>query len=150
MFPDIVKNQYIGKSKIDFTYQGKPIDGTNIIQDICLPLKRLIKDNKLNCYMPDYFVIGKVTDICTMDIWIPEISKGDILYITGIPKYSMSLSSYKLKNIQWDSYYEDKYRGYLFQMARVQDPVQLVQDIRNKSSFKLNFNKQYDSNRLYT
>lgn len=149
MFPNIVKNQYIGKSKIDFTFQGKPLDGTNIIQDIGLPLNKFIKDfNKLNPYMPDYFVIGRVTDICTMDIWDNKVSE-DILYITGVPKYTLSLSTYKLKYIKWASYYEDKYRGYLFQMATIQDPIQLVQDIQNKSSLKLNFNR-HDSNRLYS
>ena len=58
-----------------------------------------------------------------------------ILLITGIPK-GKSLEPFKLKDIIWESYYEDKYRGYLYQIISLEsDQVKLKlnksEDINN-------------------
>ena len=118
MFTNIVKNQYIGKSKIDFTFQGSIIDGTTLIKDIGIRFA----DNKgepfnnICSFLPDYYIPGKVVDICTMDIGDLSIGETSFLFITGIPKRK-SLDSYYLKDAIWSSFYEDNYRGYLFQLV---------------------------------
>lgn len=118
MFTNIVKNQYIGKSKIDFTFQGSIIDGTTLIKDIGI----MFADNKgepfnhICSFLPDYYIPGKVVDICTMDIGDLSIGETSFLFITGIPKRK-SLDSYYLKDAIWSSFYEDDYRGYLFQLV---------------------------------
>lgn len=118
MFTNIVKNQYVGKSKVDFTFQGSPIDGTTLVKQIGL----LFADNQgepfnlQSPFLPDYYIPGKVVDICTMDIGELKAGETSFLFITGIPKRK-ALDNYKLKHVVWSSYYEDAYRGYLFQLV---------------------------------
>lgn len=123
MFANIVKNLYIGKSKVDFVLNDKLLSGTNKVGDIGEPFKI----NSTLSYvtrLPDYFIMGRVTDICTLDI-SPCSNKDNKdmvkLYITGVPKDG-NLDDYKLNYVTWESYYEDSHRGYLFQMMPATSP----------------------------
>lgn len=119
MFTNIVKNQYVGKSKIDFTFQGSLIDGTTLVKQIGI----MFADNNGELYsndcqfLPDYYIPGKVVDLCTIDIGSLEPGETSFLFITGIPKRK-DLTDYRLRDVIWSSYYEDAYRGYLFQLIR--------------------------------
>lgn len=119
MFTNIVKNQYVGKSKIDFTFNGSVIDGTTLVKDIGI----LFADengepfNNGCSFLPDYYIPGKVVDLCTMDIGELSSRETSFLFITGIPKRK-DLDDYRIKEVIWSSYYEDAYRGYLFQLSR--------------------------------
>lgn len=126
MFTKIVGNQYVGKAKIDFTVDGKIIDGKNLIGDIGVLLE--VNDKplvNLDPYFPDYFITGQVSDISTMELNPKDLRKTKILYITGIPKQAPNIEDYFLKNVIWSSYYEDNYRGYLFQMVNQDSLVEL-------------------------
>lgn len=144
MFAKIVKNQYIGKSKIDFTFNGKLMDGKNLIGDIALPL--MVNDMPLtmmDTHYPDYFIIGDITDISTMELVPKDDKYSHILFITGIPKSAKRLDDYKLKNIIWSSYYEDNYRGYLFQIVKGDAHIELLYDCTK-------INIRYGTTRVYT
>lgn len=127
MFGKIVKNQYAGKAKIDFTFNGKTIDGKNLIGDIGIPFTdgEGRPFTNMNPYLPDYYIMGDVSDISTMELIPKDIRKTKILYITGIPKNASRLDEYKLKNVLWSSYYEDSHRGYLFQLVNSKTLVEL-------------------------
>lgn len=129
MFGKIVKNQYVGKSKIDFTFGGRSLDGKNLIGDIGIPFtdSRGIPFTTLEPYMPDYYILGDVSDISTMELIPQDIRKTKVLYITGISKEATRLDDYKLKGVLWSSYYEDQYRGYLFQMVSSSTQVELME-----------------------
>lgn len=119
MFTNIVKNQYVGKSKIDFTFQGSLIDGTTLVKQIGILFADSNGEPFINeCkFLPDYYIPGKVVDLCTMDIGDLTPGETSFLFITGIPKRK-SLDDYRIKEVIWSSYYEDAYRGYLFQLIR--------------------------------
>lgn len=118
MFTNIVKNQYVGKSKIDFTFQGSVIDGTTLVKDIGIMFADNNGEsfNNTCSFLPDYYIPGKVIDLCTIDIGDLSTRETSFLFITGIPKRK-SLDPYRLKDVVWSSFYEDDYRGYLFQLV---------------------------------
>lgn len=117
MFTNIVKNQYVGKSKIDFTFRGSVIDGTTLIKDIGILFadKNGEPFNNDCSFLPDYYIPGKIVDLCTMEIGELSSRETNFLFITGIPKRK-NLDEYRLKDVIWSSFYEDVYRGYLFQL----------------------------------
>ena len=117
MFTNIVKNQYVGKSKIDFTFQGSLIDGTTLVKQIGILFADSNGEPFINeCqFLPDYYIPGKVVDLCTMDIGEISSRETSFLFITGIPKRK-DLDDYRLKDVIWSSFYEDAYRGYIFQL----------------------------------
>ena len=117
MFTNIVKNQYVGKSKIDFTFNGSVIDGTTLVKDIGILFadKNGEPFNNGCSFLPDYYIPGKVVDLCTMDIGELSSRETSFLFITGIPKRK-DLDDYRIKEVIWSSYYEDAYRGYIFQL----------------------------------
>lgn len=133
MFAKIVKNQYVGKSKIDFTFDGNPIDGKTLIGDIALPLESNgLPLSHIDTHFPDYFITGEVSDISTMELIVNK-KEFKVLFITGIPKSAKRLDDYKLKGVTWSSYYEDRYRGYLFQITKSNTLIEL-----ENNSVKLN------------
>lgn len=150
MFARIVRNQYIGKSKVDFTFYGGPVSGTTLIGDISLPFMDK-EGNPFTTYdphLPDVIIPGTVTDISTMEIACdPNLSldKVSIMYITGIPKNARSLDDYRLNNVIWQSYYEDSYRGYLFQILKASEPVSLKEN--NEGTLSIQF--KYGTPRIY-
>ncbi|MCM1438764.1 MAG: hypothetical protein NC131_06085 [Roseburia sp.] len=117
MFTNIVKNQYVGKSKVDFTFKGSLIDGTTLVKQIGILFADNFGEpfNNQSSFLPDYYIPGKVVDLCTMEIGEIPAGETSFLFITGIPK-RRALDNYKLKDVVWSSYYEDAYRGYLFQL----------------------------------
>lgn len=148
MFGKIVKNQYVGKAKIDFTINGRSLDGKNLIGDIGIPFmdSQGIPFTNLDYHLPDYYILGDVSDISTMELIPKDIRKTKVLYITGIPKEATRLESYRLKGVLWSSYYEDKYRGYLFQMVDFSTPVEMNEPKLENIKIKL---ITYDSTRVY-
>ena len=137
MYTNIVKNQYVGKSKIDFTFYGQPLPKNALIGDLGLPFQdeNGVPYNLKCTYLPDYFIFGDISDISTMNM----PGKTKILYITGIPKFASRLEDYRLKDAIWSSYYEDKYRGYLFQVLNADTLVQLKNENINPQ-FKIKVN----------
>lgn len=148
MFGKIVKNQYVGKAKIDFTINGRSLDGKNLIGDIGIPFidSNGIPFTNLDYHLPDYYILGDVSDISTMELIPQDIRKTKVLYITGIPKEATRLDSYRLKGVLWSSYYEDKYRGYLFQMVDFSTPVEMKEPKLENIKIKLITD---DSTRVY-
>lgn len=138
MFAKIVGNQYIGKAKIDFTFNSKIIDGKNLIGDIGFSFQdgEGKPFSNLDSHFPDYFIMGQVSDISTMELCPLDLRKTKILYITGIHKLAPNLEDYELKNVLWSSYYEDNYRGYLFQMVSSNSLVELKNP--KSESYKIN------------
>lgn len=148
MFGKIVKNQYVGKAKIDFTINGRSLDGKNLIGDIGIPFidSNGIPFTNLDYHLPDYYILGDVSDISTMELIPQDIRKTKVLYITGIPKEAARLDSYRLNGVLWSSYYEDKYRGYLFQMVDFSTPVEMKEPKLENIKIKLITD---DSTRVY-
>nr|DAU11052.1 MAG TPA: hypothetical protein [Caudoviricetes sp.] len=139
MYTNIVKNQYIGKSKLNFYSDDNPLPNTMQWQELGFKLedRKGIKFNSINKYLPDYYVPLYIKDIPKVNI-LPndKVFYNKILLITGIPK-GKSLEPFKLKNIIWESYYEDMYRGYLYQIISLES---------DKVKLKLKLNKSEDEN----
>lgn len=138
MYTNIVKNQYIGKSKLNFYFKDNSLPNTMQWQELGFKLedRKGIKFNSINKYLPDYYVPLYIKNIPKVNIALPN-DKGfynRILLITGIPK-GKSLEPFKLKDIIWESYYEDKYRGYLYQIISLES-----------DNVKLKLNKSEDIN----
>ena len=148
MFEKIVGNQYVGKAKIDFTFNGKIIDCKSLIKDIGIPFQDSngVHFTNLVPNFPDYFILGEVSDISTMKLDYGDLRKTKILYITGIPKQAPSLDDYKLKNVLWSSYYEDEYRGYLFQLISSSSLVELNS---SKSYYKIKISINDETRRVH-
>lgn len=145
MYPNVVKNQYIGKSKLDFYFKDTLMPNTTLFEDIGFKLesKEGIPFNSLNKSLPDYFVPICIKDLSQIDIALPEGNTfyTHVLVITGIPKQGY-LKRYKLKNTIWESYYEDLYRGYLYQIlpitsGKVDLELTLVNNNQNRYQIKL-------------
>lgn len=117
MFTNIVKNQYIGKSKLTIVQNGNVISPQTVMGDISLPL---IKKNK---YQPDLVIMGSyhkgVINLTPEGLEKINLVK---LVVTGIPK-RVPLDNYKLPFVIWESYYEDNYHGYLFQIIPDDKPL---------------------------
>lgn len=120
MFAHIVKNQYIGKSKLTLLKDGKVISPQTLMGDLGLPL---IKKTK---YHPDLVIFGSYSKgIINLS---PEgLEKINLvkLVVTGIPKRD-TLEPYKLPSVIWESYYEDSHRGYLFQIIPNDKPLEFI------------------------
>lgn len=134
MFAKIVKNQYVGKSKIDFTFDGNRIDSKTLIGDIGMPFNSKGHDP----FLPDYFIMGDISDLSTMELIISNPNKFKVLYVTGIPKNVRDIGVFKLKDVIWESYYEDRYRGYLFQVLDSNTPVELINP-QNSNKIKIKY-----------
>jgi hypothetical protein len=128
MYKRLVKNLFIGKSKLIFYKKGFNLvrlpDTTTFselyIVDVgfptmlCEPQREALQDR-----LPDIMLYGELSiydQSFTMDINNP--TKGtDRLFITGISLGTPDLDKYRFKNAIWSSYYEDDHRGYLFQVV---------------------------------
>lgn len=106
MFREIVKDVYIGKSHLEIWVNDKQMPKETLVKDILLPT---LLGNKL----PDFGTIGTFYPVWKFDVNPKGNHK---LFITGIPKKTYDLDSYRLKGRLWSSYYEDDRRGYLFQI----------------------------------
>ena len=127
MFTNIVKNQYIGKSKLIIVQNEKVIPPQTLMGDICLPM---IKKNK---YQPDLVLIGSyhrgVINLTPEGIEKINLVK---LVVTGIPK-RVPLDKYKLPFVIWESYYEDDHRGLLFQIIPNDKPLEFIKNTLKKN-----------------
>lgn len=119
MFEKIVGNQYIGKSKLTFTRKGETLSKETLIGE----LANIFKDWQgipmaiQNEKAPNYFIEGHFSsDTNSWELEPEESLDTQRLYITGIPK-DLDLEEFKIGDALWSSYYEDNYRGYLFQIA---------------------------------
>ena len=148
MFAKIVGNQYVGKAKIDFMFNDKLVDCKSLIKDIGIPFQDNdgIPFTNLDPNFPDYFILGEVSDISTMKLDPVDLGKTKILYITGIPKQAPSLDEFKLNNTLWSSYYEDGYRGYLFQLISINSLVELKNP---KSYYKIKIRINDETRRVH-
>lgn len=120
MFEKIVKNQYIGKSKLTFTKNGETISNETLIGELAEAFtdwQGIFMSFHID-KAPDYFIEGHFfSDINSWELEPAEFLDIQRLYITGIPKDSSDLEEFKIVDAIWSSYYEDNYRGYLFQIA---------------------------------
>lgn len=123
MFRSIVKNQYIGKSKLKFIYYDNILADDSKFDAIGYPL---IVPGPYHHY-PDWVVFGYFDpEKLTFKRVGLEKRKKESLYITGIPKGVPSIDPWRLDNVIWSSYYEDDYRGYLFQIVNSNEPLNLI------------------------
>lgn len=110
MYTNIVKNLYIGKSKLTFEVNGHEISDTNTIGDILF-----ITGWEGN--LPDYGTMGNLWIHGNQGTFEITFKNPDHkIYVTGIPKGAI-LDNFRLKETVWSSYYEDNQRGYLFQIV---------------------------------
>lgn len=120
MFAHIVRNQYVGKSKLTLVRNGEVISPQTIMGDISLPI---IKTTK---YQPDLVIFGSyhkgVINLTPEGLEKISLVK---LVVTGIPK-RVPLDNYKLPSVVWESYYEDEHRGYLFQVIPDDKPLEFI------------------------
>jgi len=106
MFTNIVKDLYIGKSKLSFFSNQREIPSTTLVQDVLQP-------TGFTGNMPDYVTYGNYRD---GKFEITPMMPKHQLYITGIPKGAI-LDNFRIQRVYWSSYYEDDIRGYLFQIT---------------------------------
>ena len=120
MFRNIVKNQYIGKSKLSFTYRDYLCDEESTIDALGYPL--VIPGGHKN--LPDYFIPGyfDIKQNSFKVVCLDNRSREN-LYITGIPLGVDSIDPWRLCKTIWSSYYEDEHRGYLFQILNSNEPL---------------------------
>lgn len=115
MYKDRVKTLYSGKSKLAIDDHGANI-----------PLGSLATDTNFNNeFLPDLVISGKLFG--DKSLFLTEVIPEHNLFITGIPKNIPSLDPYRLKGCLWSSYYQDDFRGYLFQVLRINQEVQLIE-----------------------
>ena len=111
MFSTIVKDLYIGKSKLTFKVNDKIIPDTHTIGQFFFRAAMIPIKNS-----PDYGTFGNFwihDNQGTFEITLfhPEHK----IYVTGVPKGEV-LDNFRLEDTVWSSYYEDDMRGYLFQI----------------------------------
>lgn len=124
MFTERVNKLYIGKSKLKFTYSGKELDHTTLLETISEPVK---SSGIYDPTYPDVQVRGYfyMNNIIELNIELPmeeEDAKSVILWVTGIPKEAKSIQPYKNPKAILSSYFEDAHHGYLFQLTK--SPIQ--------------------------
>ena len=119
MFGNIVKDLYIGKSKLNVRFQGQIIEPETIVDCLGVPYPKL----KEYPTYPDYALIVNFDGKYIFNIQVGE--NPHILLITGIPKSTKTLDWYRIKKAIWSSYYEDSYRGYLFQIQDATEKIEL-------------------------
>lgn len=119
MYSNIVKDLYIGKSKLLIQVNDKTVEDTTLIGKILLP-------TGYQGNMPDYGTMGSLwihNNQGTFEItWKRPDHK---LYVTGIPKGAI-LDNFRLQGSVWSSYYEDDIRGYLFQIIPIDVEPKLI------------------------
>lgn len=119
MFTESIKTLYIGKSKLAFDDCGANTQ-----------IGKLAKETGLSHRnMPDLCIEGKLH--CSQSLFMTEITPEHILYITGVPLKAKSLNPYRLQDCLWSSYYQDNYRGYLFQITRINQDIKLIDKKQN-------------------
>jgi hypothetical protein len=106
MFGTIVKDLYIGKSKLTIECNQKEIPQTTLVQDI-------LQNTGFTGNMPDYGTYGNFKD---GKFEITPMMPKHCLFITGVPKGAI-LDNFRVRRTYWSSYYEDDVRGYLFQIT---------------------------------
>lgn len=106
MFREIVKDLYIGKSKLIIECNQREIPQTTLVQDVLQP-------TGFTGNMPDYGTLGNFREgKFEITLMMPKHR----LYVTGIPKGAI-LDNFRIRRTYWSSYYEDDIRGYLFQIT---------------------------------
>lgn len=105
MFWPIVKDLYIGKSKLQFFCDQKELKPTTLVLEVLKPTGYLGN-------MPDYGTYGNYQE---GKFEITSLKPKHQIYVTGIPKGAI-LDNFRLQRTFWSSYYEDDLRGYLFQV----------------------------------
>lgn len=114
MYSNIVKNLYIGKSKLIFEANHVTLPDTHTIGKLFFP-------TKWEGSLPDYGTMGtlweELPNIKNKPIFeITPFNPEHKIYVTGIPKGAI-LDNFRIKDTLWSSYYEDNIRGYLFQVV---------------------------------
>lgn len=122
MFGNIVKDLYIGKSKLDIRFNGQILEPETVVDFIGVPYPKTPKTQDYPT-LPDFMVIGTFDNIKTFDMRTGYNTH--YLLITGIPKGTKTLDWYRVKKAIWSSYYEDSYRGYLFQIQDATEKLEL-------------------------
>lgn len=117
MFGAIIKDLYIGKSKMDFIANGKALESTVVFDNILLPTGY---SEKLK--LPDYGNIGIFTED---NFIVTPLHSTHWFLVTGIPKNEI-LDNFRLEGVIWSSYYEDSRRGYLFQILPMEQKLKLI------------------------
>ena len=117
MFREIVKDLYIGKSKLTIECNQREIPQTALIQDVLQP-------TGFTGNMPDYCTLGNFKD---GKFEITPVMPKHRLFVTGIPKGAI-LDNFRIRRTYWSSYYEDDIRGYLFQITdeEIARPIMLI------------------------
>ena len=98
MFTNIVKDLYIGKSKLIIKCNQKELPQTTLVMDVLRPTG----------------FTGNL--LATGEFEITPMMPKHRLYVTGIPKGAI-LDNFRIRRVYWSSYYEDNIRGYLFQIT---------------------------------
>lgn len=110
MYSNIVKDLYIGKSKLIFEANDCIIPDVTEIGKIFFP-------TGWEGNLPDYGTMGNLwvhNNQGTFEItWKRPEHK---IWVTGIPKGAI-LDDFRIQETIWSSYYEDNIRGYLFQIT---------------------------------
>lgn len=117
MFRTIVKDLYIGKSKLTIECNQREIPQTALIQDVLQP-------TGFTGNMPDYCTLGNFKED---KFEITPVMPKHRLFVTGIPKGAI-LDNFRIRRTYWSSYYEDDIRGYLFQITdeEIPRPIMLI------------------------
>ena len=123
MFRSIVRQQYIGKTKLKFDLEGTILPDHVKLDNLGYPI---IIPGPYRHY-PDWVIFGYFdpNNLIFKRVGL-EKRKRENLYITGIPKGAPSIDPWKLDKVIWSSYYEDDYRGYLFQILNSNEPLNLI------------------------
>lgn len=107
MFGTIVKDLYIGKSKLIIKCNQRELPQITLVRDVLQP-------TGFTGNMPDYGTYGNL--LTTGEFEITPMMPKHRLYVTGIPKGAI-LDNFRIRRVYWSSYYEDDIRGYLFQIT---------------------------------
>lgn len=117
MFGTIIKDLYIGKSKLNLVLNNLILEPTEVFGNCLCP-------TGFTGNMPDYGNYGKFKSQYHTFIITP-VKPEHKIYVTGIPKGSV-LDNFRLEDLVWSSYYEDDRRGYLFQVIPVNNEPKLI------------------------
>lgn len=128
MYSNIVKDLYIGKSKLTFRANDTDIPDIMTIGKLFYLVNPNTEQGR---NLPDYGTFGNLwihNNQGTFEITFlhPEHK----IYVTGIPKGEV-LDNFRLEGTVWSSYYEDDYRGYLFQIIPSDIKLKLIIDGSN-------------------
>lgn len=129
MYSNIVKDLYIGKSKLTFRANDTDIPDIMTIGKLFYLVNPNTEQGR---NLPDYGTIGNFwTDDNNQGIFeITFLHPDRKIYVTGIPKGEV-LDNFRLEGTIWSSYYEDDYRGYLFQIIPAYIKLKLIIDGSN-------------------